>query len=156
VRVVKGSMIQVFSNMIQNIKVIILFITIFVIFGFLRISAQPIAPENTSTYQTNEQEVKDENKHWNKMVECSRANEAQVEDAKCIKCHTNVLDKETYAKETPPIVRIHYFHYNESGRDFTCVTCHKKMDPFNDSGSMLRKQVNPFICYTCHEPFNQK
>ena len=141
--------------MTQKIRVNILFIVLLTFFTIYQVSAQTGTSEENVTYQNNEKEVKAQNDLWNQTMECFRAVAAKVEDVKCLKCHTNLLDKETYSKQTPPVVRIHYFHYKESGMDLTCTTCHERMDPFNDSGATLRKQVDPFICYNCHEPFSK-
>lgn len=140
--------------MIQKIKIITLLIILLSSFSLLQQTNAQLFSDKDPSYKDNENEINDENAHWSKMIVCSKANETKAKDEECLKCHQSILEKKTYSKDNPPVVRIHYFHLKESGQEFTCSSCHEKMDPFNESGASLRKQVNPFICYTCHEPFN--
>ena len=140
--------------MIYKIGIILIGIISLTVLATLQLSAQPLSDKDPS-YKDNEKEINDENIHWSRMLVCSKANETKAGDEECLKCHQDILEKKTYSKDNPPIVKIHYFHLKESGQKFTCSSCHEKMDPFNESGASLRKQVKPFICYTCHEPFSK-
>ena len=142
------------GKMAYKIAIIILFFALISSLAILQANAQML-PDKDPSYKDNEKEINDENIHWSRMIVCSKANATKAGDDECLKCHQNILEKKTYSKDNPPVVRIHYFHLKESGQKFTCSSCHEKMDPFNESGASLRKQVNPFICYTCHEPFNK-
>jgi hypothetical protein len=92
---------------------------------------------------------------------CARWVERKAPDAKCLECHGSILKEEEIAVEGEPgtssgVLMIHAQHMQSGKVNFTCLTCHKKIDPYQTSATGLRTQVPANMCFKCHFPHGQE
>ena len=92
---------------------------------------------------------------------CVRWVEKKAPDSKCLECHATIVKAEALSsagkKGSPsPVMKIHVQHMRSGTVNFTCITCHKKIDPYQTSSAGLRRQVPANMCFKCHFPHGQE
>jgi hypothetical protein len=92
---------------------------------------------------------------------CARWVEMKSPDAKCLECHASILMEEEIEVAGVPgvssgVMMIHAQHMRSGKVNFTCLTCHKKVDPYQTSATGLRTQVPANMCFKCHFPHGQE
>lgn len=91
---------------------------------------------------------------------CARWVEEEAPDSKCLECHAAIVEAEelpSAQKDGSPsgVMMIHGQHMRSGKVKFTCLTCHKKIDPYQTSSAGLRNQVSANMCFKCHFPHGQ-
>lgn len=97
---------------------------------------------------------------------CARAVEGKAKDSRCLECHGEIIiEKDLTLKEqkgpgqiTPasPVVVIHAQHMGSGKVNFTCLTCHQDIDPYQTSSAGIRNQVPANMCFKCHFPHGKE
>lgn len=98
---------------------------------------------------------------FREKFECVRTVAEKAPDSKCLKCHAAILSQKPLQADSekgspPSIVSVHAQHMRSSMANFTCVACHKKIDPYESSSSGLRNQVPAALCFNCHFPHGRE
>lgn len=92
---------------------------------------------------------------------CVRWVEQSAEDSKCLECHGPIVKAELPREAqkdapAPPVKMIHARHMGSAKVNFTCTTCHTRIDPYETSSVGLRSQVPASMCFGCHFPHGQE
>jgi hypothetical protein len=92
---------------------------------------------------------------------CARWVEKGSPDAKCLECHASIMKEEEIRLDDPQgaasgVMMIHAQHMHSGKVNFTCLTCHKSVDPYQTSATGLRTQVPANMCFKCHFPHGQE
>ncbi len=92
---------------------------------------------------------------------CVQWVEKKAPDSKCLECHPTILSEKDLAElrkegSVSPVVLIHAQHMRSGKVNFTCVTCHKHIDPYQTSSVGVRNQVPANMCFKCHFPHGQE
>ena len=92
---------------------------------------------------------------------CARWVEKKSPDSKCLECHASIMKEEEITLAEQPddssgVMMIHAQHMRSGKVNFTCLTCHKEVDPYQTSGTGLRTQVPANMCFKCHFPHGQE
>jgi hypothetical protein len=91
---------------------------------------------------------------------CVRWVEKQAPDSKCLECHASILKEEEIKVDgqgsSSGVMMIHAQHMRSGKVNFTCLTCHKGLDPYQASAAGLRTQVSANMCFKCHFPHGQE
>ncbi len=92
---------------------------------------------------------------------CARWVQSQAPDSKCLECHGSILKEEEIpvggsSGSSPGVLMIHAQHMRSGKVNFTCLTCHKGVDPYQTSAAGLRNQVPANMCFKCHFPHGQE
>jgi len=92
---------------------------------------------------------------------CARWVEKKSPDTKCLECHASILKEEEIplAEQqgaSSGVMMIHAQHMRSGKVNFTCLTCHKEVDPYQTSATGLRTQVPANMCFKCHFPHGQE
>jgi len=92
---------------------------------------------------------------------CARWVEKESPDTKCLECHASILKEEEIPlaeQQGAPsgVMMIHAQHMRSGKVNFTCLTCHKQVDPYQTSATGLRTQVPANMCFKCHFPHGQQ
>ncbi len=97
---------------------------------------------------------------------CARAVEGKAKDSRCLECHGAIIkeiDLITKEQKDPrqraaasPVVVIHAQHMASGKVNFTCLTCHQRIDPYQTSSAGIRNQVPANMCFKCHFPHGKE
>ena len=92
---------------------------------------------------------------------CARWVEEKAADLKCLECHAAIVQAEelpSAQKDGSPsgVMMIHAQHMRSGKVSFTCLACHKEIDPYQTSSAGLRNQVSANMCFKCHFPHGQE
>jgi hypothetical protein len=92
---------------------------------------------------------------------CVRWVEKKAQDSKCLECHGTIVKAELPAvaeRDGSPsrVKMIHVQHMGSERVNFTCITCHERIDPYETSSVGLRTQVPANMCFKCHFPHGQE
>ena len=96
---------------------------------------------------------------------CVQTVEQKAKDDKCLKCHSGILKEIDLSKNQEkdlkkpvgsPVVIIHAQHMQSGKVNFTCITCHQSIDPYQSSSAGIRNQVSANFCFKCHFPHGQE
>ena len=96
---------------------------------------------------------------------CARTVENKAKDSKCLECHPDIVKEVDLRKNlkqeiqddiSSPVVIIHAQHMRSGKVNFTCITCHKSVDPYQASSAGVRNQVSANFCFKCHFPHGQE
>jgi hypothetical protein len=92
---------------------------------------------------------------------CTRWVEEKAPDSKCLECHATIVEAKALPSAQDPgvssgVMRIHAQHMRSVKVNFTCITCHKAIDPYQASSAGLRNQVPANMCFKCHFPHGQE
>ena len=92
---------------------------------------------------------------------CARWVEKKSPDSKCLECHASIMKEEEITLAEQPdassgVMMIHAQHMRSGKVNFTCLTCHKEVDPYQTSATGLRAQVPANMCFKCHFPHGQE
>ena len=93
---------------------------------------------------------------------CIQAVTDKAKDAKCLECHGEIIkEKDLTTKDQKavglpaqisPVVNIHAQHMGSGRVNFSCLTCHQQIDPYQTSAAGIRNQVPANMCFKCHFP----
>ena len=80
---------------------------------------------------------------FREKFDCVRWVEKKSPDSKCLECHAGILKDEQIKAEgvqgsSTGVMRIHAQHMRSVRVNFTCLTCHKAVDPYQASATGLR------------------
>jgi hypothetical protein len=92
---------------------------------------------------------------------CARWVERKSPDSKCLECHASIMKEEEITTDdeqgsSSGVMMIHAQHMRSGKVNFTCLTCHKTVDPYQTSATGLRTQVPANMCFKCHFPHGQE
>ena len=92
---------------------------------------------------------------------CARWVEKKSPDSKCLECHASIMKEEEIKVDeqqgsSSGVMMIHAQHMRSGKVNFTCLTCHKEVDPYQTSATGLRTQVPANMCFKCHFPHGQE
>jgi hypothetical protein len=92
---------------------------------------------------------------------CARWVEKKSPDSKCLECHASIMKEEEIKVDerqgsSSGVMMIHAQHMRSGKVNFTCLTCHKAVDPYQTSATGLRTQVSANMCFKCHFPHGQE
>lgn len=92
---------------------------------------------------------------------CVRWVEKKAPDTKCLECHASILNEEDLAARaregaTSVVTVVHTQHMRSGKVNFSCVTCHQSVDPYQTSSAGVRNQVSANMCFKCHFPHGQE
>lgn len=92
---------------------------------------------------------------------CARWVAKKSPDSKCLECHASIMNKEEIEAagqqgSSPGVMMVHAQHMHSGKVNFTCLTCHKTVDPYQTSATGLRTQVPANMCFKCHFPHGQE
>ena len=98
---------------------------------------------------------------FREKFDCVRWVEKKSPDSKCLECHASILKEEEIKGNdvqgsSSGVMRIHVQHMRSVRVNFTCLTCHKAVDPYQASATGLRTQVSANMCFKCHFPHGQE
>ena len=92
---------------------------------------------------------------------CARWVEKKAPDKKCLECHATIIREDDLAADkeissSSGVMNIHAQHMGTNKVNFTCLTCHEKVDPYQGSSSGVRNQVPANMCFKCHFPHGKE
>jgi len=108
-----------------------------------------------------EETAESSGKFFQEKFACVRWVESRSPDSKCLECHASILREENLAQTSEngaasTVMLIHAQHMRSGKVNFTCVTCHQSVDPYQTSSTGVRTQVPANMCFKCHFPHGQE